>query len=175
MRAVPGSRLLLKSASMAQASNRADIETVMAAHGIAAERLTLQARQAADSDHLALYNAVDIALDTYPYNGATTTCEALWMGVPVVTLRGRTHTSRMGASILGAIGRTDWVTDSGVDFARFAAALAADVTGLAEWRERSRDHIAVSALCDGSGFARAFEAALERAWAAIPVEFHEST
>jgi predicted O-linked N-acetylglucosamine transferase (SPINDLY family) len=175
MRAVPGSRLLLKSASMAQASNRADIETVMAAHGIAAERLTLQARQAADSDHLALYNAVDIALDTYPYNGATTTCEALWMGVPVVTLRGRTHTSRMGASILGAIGRTDWVTDSDVDFARVAAALAADAIGLAQWRERSRDHIAASSLCDGSGFARTFESALEGAWAARPVVPHSAT
>ncbi len=175
MRAVPGSRLLLKSASMAQASNRADIESVMAAHGIDATRLTLQARQAADSDHLALYNEVDIALDTYPYNGATTTCEALWMGVPVVTRRGRTHTSRMGASLLGAIGRTDWVTDSDDDFARGAAALAADVPGLVRWREGSRHHIAASALCDGGGFARAFEAALEQAWAEIPVVFHESS
>ena len=175
LRAVPRSRLLLKSASMAQASNRADIESVMAGHGVEAERLTLQARQAADSDHLALYNHVDIALDTYPYNGATTTCEALWMGLPVVTLRGRTHTSRMGASILGAIGRTDWVTDSDADFARVAAALAADATGLAQWRERSRDHIAASSLCDGAGFSRAFEAALELAWAERPVVLHSAT
>jgi len=175
MRAVPGSRLLLKSDSMAQASNRADIASVMAGHGIDATRLALQARQASERDHLALYNEVDIALDTYPYNGATTTCEALWMGVPVVTLRGRTHTSRMGASILGAIGRTDWVTDSDADFACIAAALAADTTGLAQWREGSREHIAASSLCDGIGFARAFEAALERAWAEMPVVSHESS
>lgn len=172
MRAVPGSRLLLKSASMAQASNRADIESVMAAHGIDATRLTLQARQAADSDHLALYNEVDIALDTYPYNGATTTCEALWMGVPVVTRRGRTHTSRMGASLLGAVARHDWVADSDADFASVAAVLAADVAGLTRWRERSREHIAASSLCDGDGFARAFEAALDRARAECPVTSH---
>ena len=163
MNAVPGSKLLLKAASMAQPSNRADIERFMAARGIAPERLSLLARQAADSDHLALYNEVDIALDTYPYNGATTTCEALWMGVPVVSLRGRTHTSRMGASILGAIGRSDWVAHDDAGFAALAAMLAADVGALAGWRARARGHLASSELCDGPGFARAFEHALERA------------
>ncbi len=166
MNAVPSSRLLLKSAAMAQASNRADIASVMARHGISVDRLQLRSRDADDRDHLALYNAVDIALDSYPYNGATTTCEALWMGVPVVTRRGATHTARMGASILGAVGCPDWVTGSEGAFAAAAAALAADLPALAQWRAGARAHIAASALCDGAGMARAFEAALAQAWAA---------
>jgi predicted O-linked N-acetylglucosamine transferase (SPINDLY family) len=168
LNAVPGSQLLLKSASMAQASNRADIERVMARHGVQVSRLRLLARTANDEDHLALYNEIDVALDTYPYNGATTTCEALWMGVPVITLRGRTHTSRMGASILGAIGRPDWVAETDAAFAQRAAAMVADSAALAAWRAKARGHIAASALCDGPGFTRAFEAALEVAWAAPP-------
>ena len=164
MNAVPGSRLLLKSASMAQASNRADVERFMAARGIEATRLRLVGRQAADRDHLALYGEVDIALDTYPYNGATTSCEALWMGVPLVTRRGRTHTSRMGASILDAIGRDDWIAHDDEGFARLAATLAADAEALVRWRSGARSHLAYSALCDGPAFARAFENALEQAW-----------
>jgi predicted O-linked N-acetylglucosamine transferase (SPINDLY family) len=164
LNAVPGSRLLLKAASMAQASNRADITAVMGRHGISADRLDLQGRQAADSDHLALYNQADIALDTYPYNGATTTCEALWMGLPVVTLRGRTHTARMGSSILNAAGRKDCIATSDAEFVSIAVALAADTAALAHFRARARDVLAAGALCDGPGFARAFEAALLRAW-----------
>ena len=164
MTAVPASRLVLKSASMAQPSNRVNIERFMSERGIAPERLSLQPRRAADSDHLALYNEIDIALDTFPYNGATTTCEALWMGLPVVSLSGRTHTSRMGASLLGAIGRSDWVVHDDESFPRLAAALAADAPALAQWRASARVHMASSVLCDGPGFARTFEQALEKAW-----------
>jgi predicted O-linked N-acetylglucosamine transferase (SPINDLY family) len=166
MNAVPGSRLRLKSATMAQASLRADIERAMAARGITADRLTLQARDADDQSHLALYNEVDIGLDTFPYNGATTTCEALWMGVPVVSLRGRTHTSRMGASLLGAIGQPDWVADSDAGFAQAAARLATDTEGLARWRAQSRMRLQASELLDRPGFTGAFESLLEQAWAA---------
>ncbi len=164
MNAVPGSRLLLKSASMAQASNCADIERFMAARGIDRSRLRLLSRQAADREHLALYDEVDVALDTFPYNGATTTCEALWMGVPVLTLRGRTHTSRMGASILDSIGRADWVAQHDAGFSTLAASLAADADALARWRAGARANLAGSALCDGQAFARSFEHALEQAW-----------
>ena len=165
MNAVPGSRLRLKAATMAQASLRADIERAMAARGITADRLTLQARDADDQSHLALYNEVDIGLDTFPYNGATTTCEALWMGVPVVSRRGRTHTSRMGASLLGAIGQPDWVADSDAGFAQAAARLATDIEGLVRWRAHSRARLQASELLDRPGFTSAFESLLERAWA----------
>jgi protein O-GlcNAc transferase len=165
MNAVPGSRLRLKAATMAQPSLREDIERAMAARGVAADRLTLHARDADDQSHLALYNEVDIGLDTFPYNGATTTCEALWMGVPVVSLRGRTHTSRMGASLLSAIGQTDWVADSDAAFAKAAARLATDTEGLARWRAGSRARLQASVLLDQAGFTSAFESLLERAWA----------
>ena len=165
MHAVPGSRLLLKAATMAQASLRRDIEREMVGRGISADRLTMQSRAADDLSHLALYNEVDIGLDTFPYNGATTTCEALWMGVPVVSLRGRTHTSRMGASLLGAIGQSDWVADSDARFAQVAARLASAPRELASWRAESRSRLRASALLDQPGFASAFEALLERAWA----------
>ena len=164
MNAVPQSRLLLKSSSMAQASNRENIERFMAARGVEPHRLSLQPWIAAKSSHLDLYNKVDIALDPFPYNGATTTCEALWMGVPVVTRRGRTHTSRMGASILGAIGKPEWVTDSDADCVATLARLARDVEGLTQWRLQARAWLIDSELFDEAGFTRSFEALLEQAW-----------
>jgi predicted O-linked N-acetylglucosamine transferase (SPINDLY family) len=167
MAGVPGSRLLLKSQSMAQEANRRNIEQFMAERGVAAERLTLQPWAARKASHLLMYNDVDIALDPFPYNGATTTCEALWMGVPVVTLRGRTHTSRMGASILNAIGRPDWVADTDDGYVDTITRLAGDVDALAKWREQARTAIAASALFDEAGFTREFESLLERAWAQV--------
>ena len=164
MNAVPLSRLLLKSSSMAQASNRENIERFMATRGVEPHRLSLQPWIAAKSSHLDLYNKVDIALDPFPYNGATTTCEALWMGVPVVTRRGRTHTSRMGASILGAIGKPEWVTDSDADCVATLARLARDVEGLTQWRLQARAWLIDSELFDEAGFTRSFEALLEQAW-----------
>lgn len=170
MNAVPGSRLLLKATAMAQASNSASIVDFMAERGIHADRLQLVAWMADKNGHLDLYNQIDIALDTFPYNGATTTCEALWMGVPVISRRGATHTSRMGASVLGAIGRADWLADSDEAFACTAARLAADTQELAAWRAGSRQLLQSSELFDAIGFARAFEAALDEAWARRRVE-----
>ena len=165
MNAVPMSRLLLKSSSMAQSSNRENIERFMAARGIEAHRLSLQPWIAESRSHLDLYNEVDIALDPYPYNGATTTCEALWMGVPVVTRRGLTHTSRMGASILGAIGKPGWVTDNDTDYVAALARLAGDVDGLTQWRTQARAWLSGSELFDEAGFVRSFEELLVQAWA----------
>jgi protein O-GlcNAc transferase len=164
MNAVPGSRLLLKSSAMAQANNRSNIEAFMAARGVAAERLQLQAWVSDKSTHLALYNEVDIALDPFPYNGATTTCEALWMGVPVVSLRGRTHTSRMGASLLQAIGKPEWVTHNDTDHVNTLVRLAADLPARAAWRTDARKQLQASELMDEAGFTHAFEAALVQAW-----------
>lgn len=164
MNTVPGSRLLLKSGAMAQASNRANIEAFMLERGIDSQRLMLQPWKADKRNHLEIYNEIDIALDPFPYNGATTTCEALWMGVPVVTRRGMTHTSRMGASLLGAIDQKDWVAESDADFTRIVTKLATDIDSLATWRKSARDRMAASPLLDERGFTRDFEALLLRAW-----------
>jgi len=164
MSAVPGSHLLLKSPAMAQEVNRRNIEAFMGARGITSDRLNLRPWISSKSSHLEMYNEVDIALDPFPYNGATTTCEALWMGVPVVSLRGRTHTSRMGASILAAAGQADWITGSEEAYVGCIAALAADAGALTQWRANAREQLAKSELFDEHGFVRAFEDAVLQGW-----------
>jgi predicted O-linked N-acetylglucosamine transferase (SPINDLY family) len=165
MQAVPGSTLLLKAASASDVATRADIESFMAARGIAAERLQMRPRTSSRDEHLRQYAEIDIALDSFPYNGATTTCEALWMGVPVLTLCGRTHPSRMGASLLRAAGLQGWVCHSEEAFVEKAVALAADGAARAAWRQQARARLQASELMDEAGFVAAFQAALAQAWA----------
>ncbi|MBC7941693.1 MAG: hypothetical protein H7Z19_18395, partial [Chitinophagaceae bacterium] len=167
MLALPGSRLLLKSSSMAQPANRQNIEQFMSSRGVAPDRLRLQPWNASKSSHLETYNEVDVALDPFPYNGATTTCEALWMGVPVITRSGRTHTSRMGASILNCIGKTGWVCADDDAYIAAAVQLAEDKTGLAHWRAHARGWLAATPLFDEAGFTQCFESALLQAFDAV--------
>src|SRR4026207_502750 len=110
------------------------------------------------------YRAVDIALDTYPYNGTTTTCEALWMGVPVVTLAGPTHVSRVGASILGHLALDELVASTTEEYAARAASRAADAARRRALRQDLRARMQASALLDGTGFTRAVESAYRSAW-----------
>jgi predicted O-linked N-acetylglucosamine transferase (SPINDLY family) len=106
---------------------------------------------------------VDIALDPFPYNGATTTCEALWMGVPVITLRGHRHAARVGASLLTQIGLTDLIADSVEDYIEIAVALAGDSGRLTDLHRTLRSRMAASPLCDEKAFACKFERFLTRA------------
>ena len=164
LQALPQARLLLKAGAAADEGNRRDIEAFMGRHGVAADRLDLRARLGERDEHLALYNEVDVALDTFPFNGATTTCEALWMGVPVVSLRGRTHTSRMGASILTAAGQQQWLAASDAEFVAKAVALAHDEAQRARWRSQARDTLRHSPLLDAPRFAADVEQLLVQAW-----------
>ncbi|MCE7973110.1 MAG: hypothetical protein DYG92_02110 [Leptolyngbya sp. PLA1] len=116
------------------------------------------------SGHLALYAEVDIALDPTPYNGTTTTCEAIWMGVPVVTLAGDRHRARVGASLLTTIGLADFVALDEDDFVRRASALAADPPRRAALRTSLRTRMAGSALCNGRAYAHRFELAVRGMW-----------
>jgi predicted O-linked N-acetylglucosamine transferase (SPINDLY family) len=114
--------------------------------------------------HLALYGRVDVALDPFPYNGTTTTCEALWMGVPVVALRGERHAGRVGASLLTAAGLPELIAETADDYVDRAAALAHDRARLAGLRAGMRTRLAASPLCDADGFARRMEAAYRVLW-----------
>jgi predicted O-linked N-acetylglucosamine transferase (SPINDLY family) len=155
----PGSRLLLKNKSLRDASVRARYTGLLEASGITADRLELTGWLPQGADHLSLYQRIDIALDTHPYNGTTTTCEALWMGVPVISLAGETHASRVGRSILTQLGMTDLIARNAAEYSAIALRLCADKQRLAEIRMHLRDRMRASTLCGPA----AFTAELERA------------
>jgi len=161
---LPQSCLLLKGRQFTDAATRAYFLSRLGEHGVAAERVELIAWLPSAATHLALYDRVDIALDPFPYNGTTTTCEALWMGVPVVTLRGDRHAGRVGASLLSQVGLTDWIADSIDDYLDIAVKLAGAPSQLGELRHSLRSRVATSPLCDGVAFARKIEATFRAMW-----------
>lgn len=161
---VPGSRLILKGRGLGEAAARAALTARLTACGLPPERVELLDRTATSEEHLGLYGRVDIALDTFPYGGTTTTCEALWMGRPVVTCCGDRHAARVGASLLTALGRPEWIAHNTDDYVRIAVALAADRAGLARLSTGLREEMARSPLCDHRGQSRRFAEALRACW-----------
>ncbi len=158
--AVRGSRLVLKAFGIEPER----VSQRLAQAGIDSSRTTLLMPTKDIASHLACYRHLDVALDTFPYGGTTTTCEALWMGRPVVTLAGDRHASRVGASILHAIGRPEWVAQGPEDFVRIAAELAADRSGLGRESLGLRDRLKASALFDHRAQAGRFGSALRACW-----------
>jgi predicted O-linked N-acetylglucosamine transferase (SPINDLY family) len=132
--------------------------------GIDPARVVLRRVEPVDSAHLAVYGDIDIALDPFPWNGHTTACEALWMGVPVVALRGTRHSSRMVASVLTSLGLTDLIADTAEEYSHVAMALAADQSRRAELREQLRKRMTASRLLDGKAFTRDLEVAYRDLW-----------
>jgi len=164
LQAVPGSRLLMKAQSLTDSTGRKVILERFAAAGIAPDRLELVAYTKTRDEHLRLYNRVHVALDTVPYNGTTTTCEALWMGVPVVTTLGDRHAARVSASLLHAAGHPELVASDADAFVRIAASLAQDRPQLDALRTSLRAHMAASPLMDAPGYAARFHAAVRACW-----------
>jgi len=159
--AVPRSRLLLLAT--ADPTQRARVLAFLAEAGIAAERIE-QVGEAPIATYLARYLRADIALDSLPCAGGTTTCDALWMGVPVVTLVGDRPFSRSGASLLRNAGLTKLITRTPDEYVRAAVDLAADRARLATLRAGLRDRLRASPLLDAAGFARAVEEAFDAMW-----------
>jgi protein O-GlcNAc transferase len=112
------------------------------------------------------YGHVDIVLDPFPYSGGLTTCEALWMGVPTITLPGEIFASRHSASHMSNAGLADWVTDSVEDYVEMAVARAANLGALAELRAGLREKVRLSPLCDAPRFGRSLGMALRHTWRA---------
>jgi protein O-GlcNAc transferase len=164
LRATPGSRLVLKNKAMRDAPTRERYLARLAAGGISADRIELIGWVDASADHLALYHRLDIALDTFPYCGTTTTCEALWMGVPVVTLVGQRHIERVGLSLLVRAGLPEFAAADRDAYVRLAVALARDADRLARLRSGLRERLRRSPLCDAEGFTRSLEAAYRKMW-----------
>ena len=140
------------------------VRQIMENAGVTSDRLELQNWRTSYEEHLSAYGKVDIALDTFPYHGTTTTCEALWMGVPVITLAGR-HTSRaVGVSLLTSVGLPELIAQSLEQYVQLAVNLAKDFDRLNRMRSDLRDRMRDSPLMDAVGFARDVEAAYRQMW-----------
>lgn len=161
---VPNSRLLLKAAAFAAASACDRINRTLAGQGIDLSRVTLLGPRPDLASHLAAYAEIDIALDTFPYNGTTTICEALWMGVPVITLAGKTHVSRVGLSLLTSLDLPDLLVSTSDDYVQAAVALCKNRERRNDLRMNLRDRMTQSPLMDAIGFARDVERAYRQIW-----------
>ncbi|MCX7970290.1 MAG: tetratricopeptide repeat protein [Negativicutes bacterium] len=162
LRAVPGSKLLIKSGTLDDGVGKRRVLADFMAEGLPAERFILRGRHEEAGDYLRSFAEMDIMLDFYPFNGETITCAGLSMGVPVVSMYGDNHRSRAGLSILTALGKPEWAARDSREFVAVAAGLASDIERLNSERLSLRGKFLASPLCDGPGFARNFTDAIER-------------
>lgn len=164
---VPGSTILLKARGLRDERVKGRIWAAFAARGIDCEsRIQLMGHERSPVDHLRLYNQMDLALDTFPYNGTTTTCEALWMGTPVLTFEGASHAGRVGASLLTHTGLPELVAKDRQGYIDKAVELGKDWDALAKLRSGLRDRFASSPAMDAARLARGLEKAYREAWQA---------
>lgn len=163
LNALPGSRLVMVGIPFGSFRDR--LLDRWQALGISKERIDLHGYLRREQFQAA-HHEVDIALDSFPYNGGTTTCESLWMGVPVLAIAGTSTSGRTSISLLTAAGLQDWLAPDREGYVRMAIARSADPDSLARLRAGMRNHLRASPLMDGAAFARDFEGALSRAWRA---------
>ncbi len=166
LRGLPGARLLLARDQLDPRRQRWLAQKFTAA-GVHASRLDMRRLDADVDSHLGLFNEIDVMLDVFPWSGHTLACEALWMGVPVVTLRGNSIAGRLSCSALHAAGCADWIATGATDYLRIARSLAAQVDALRTQREDLRRQVANSLLTDEHAFARAFGEAIEHMIGAV--------
>lgn len=159
---VPDSRMFIKARAFSDAQVCGRFLQRFAERGVDASRITFSGLIANPRDHLAAYGKVDIALDTFPYNGTTTTCEALWMGVPVISLVGELHAARVGYSLLSAVKLEGLATTSVDDFVGLSVAFSEDRNQLAALRSHLRMVVASSPLCDRTRFTKGLEDAYQK-------------
>ena len=164
LRRSPRAKLLIKNAALAHGANREHLADRFSCHGVTSDRLVFEG-PADHCDFLAAYSRIDVALDTFPYNGGTTTSEALWQGVPVLAFRGDRWASRTSTSILVAGGLAEWVASNVDEYVERAVGLANDPLTperLATARREMRQRLLTSRVCDTHGFARTMEAIYRR-------------
>jgi predicted O-linked N-acetylglucosamine transferase (SPINDLY family) len=171
---LPDARIILKTHQLSHGPTADRFRADFALHGITADRVELRG-SSGHRTFMGEYGHVDIVLDPFPYTGGLTTCEALWMGVPTVTLPGEIFASRHSASHLSNAGLADWVSGSIEEYIELAVARAGDLGALAELRATLRDQMRQSPLCDAPRFGRGLGAALRHAWRAWCDEAHPAT
>ena len=162
--AVPASRFRLKSKTLDVPHVAERMRERLVRGGVDPARLDLRGWEATTKGNLTSYGSIDIALDSFPYNGATTTCEALWMGVPVVTVTGDRHAGRMGSSLLHAVGLAELVARDVDEYVEKCVALAGDLPRLAQLRSGLRERMRGSPVMDETGFTRALERCYIEIW-----------
>jgi predicted O-linked N-acetylglucosamine transferase (SPINDLY family) len=160
---IPGSRLIFQTNATASAHTQKAISAIFAAHDVSADRLDF--RKATDMQtYLSLMERSDMLLDPFPFNGGTTTCHGLWMGAPVITLAGDRHASRMGLSMMTAIGLPEFVAHTPDEYVQIAVRFANDLPRLQEIRAGMRARLKSSPLLDAPTYTRNLEAAYRQAW-----------
>ena len=164
LKALPGSHLLMKTRGFSDGVTRQYVLDKFTSEGIDAERVEMLPWETSSRQHLDLYNQVDIGLDTFPYNGTTTTCEAMWMGVPVITFAGNTHASRTGVSLLSNVGLAEFIARTHEAYLETAVYLASDMERLRLLRKRLRDIVASSPLAEARRFTQNLEICYRRMW-----------
>ena len=162
--AVPDSRLVFRARGVTPHRFRQTIAPLFSRQQVDPERITVLGHAQSVVENLTGYHRIDIALDTFPYHGTTTTCESLCMGVPVVTMAGDSHVSRVGVSLLHSIGLPELIADSPDHYCAIAAALAGKITDLAALRGSLRDRLLTSSLADNSTFTRHLEEVYRQIW-----------
>ena len=162
--AIPTAKLLLKDYRLSEPAILNRIVTDFRRSGISLDRLILMKQTSDRADHLAAYSQVDIALDPFPFGGGTTTIEALWMGVPVITLRGTRWAGRLGESFLTNVGLPDFVANSEDEYISIAKKLANDPVRLQNLKSALRTILLASPLCDVGSFTRHLETVYRDIW-----------
>ncbi len=163
LNAVRDSRLLIKARIMPE-PGMDRLRKKFAERGITGQRLELLSTAPTTEEHLRLYERVDIGLDPFPYNGTTTTCEALYLGVPVITLSGQVHASRVGSSLLTTVGFPGWIASSDEQFVQIGSSLMRDLDQLAALRHSLRDRLRQSPLMDAPRFTCNLESIYRTVW-----------
>ncbi|OGU08486.1 MAG: hypothetical protein A2X82_14850 [Geobacteraceae bacterium GWC2_55_20] len=161
---IPNSKLLLKNHYFRDDATVNRIVERFKKYGITGDRLIIKPSDPDTKTHLAQYGNIDVALDTFPYNGTTTTCEALWMGVPVITLSGGRHSCRVGESLLAAVGMSCNTANSVEEYLEKAVSIASKLDALSHLRSCLRMKMKDSVLCSAKSYARKFEAVLNTIW-----------
>ncbi len=164
MKRVPGSKMVLKTSNLSDQLALSAFRKKFERNGVDPDRIECFQGFRNKSDHLMTYSDIDLALDPFPYNGTTTTFESLWMGVPMVTLAGNVHASRVGHSIMTAVGLGELVTHSIDDYVDLAVEIALDPDRIEAYRFSARERLQTSPLMDGRAFAHSMEDAFFDMW-----------
>ena len=164
LREMPTARLLMKSQGLGNPKTAARLLEQFTRAGVDAVRIELRGAGLSKEQHMALYHQVDLCLDPFPYNGTTTTCDALWMGVPVITLAGRTHVARVGLSLVTHLGFPEWGAQTPDAYVAKCQEMTDDLPRLAELRRRLREQMRQSPLCNAPRFIGNLESTFRAMW-----------